>query len=110
MPKNNMNNRTYTKEQKEALVTKLLSPNNMTIPELSAQCGIPPSTLYGWKSRALQKVANTNVKTPNNKAITSNNKLKVVVETYTLTEFDLAKYCRQNGFLYRRSEKVAFRP
>jgi transposase len=55
MPKDNKNNRTYTEEQREAMVFKLLPPNNISITELSAQSGIPQTTLYGWKTRALKR-------------------------------------------------------
>ena len=58
MPKDNRKNKTYAKEQKEAMVAKLLPPNNMSITELSKQSGIPMTTLNGWKIRALKKINN----------------------------------------------------
>jgi transposase-like protein len=90
MLNNNGNKRKYTKEQKEAMVSKLLPPSNMPITELSAQSGIPQATLYTWKTRALK-----NSKTSKN--TTSGKKFHIVMETYTLSEYDLAKYCRKNG-------------
>lgn len=96
MLKDNRNNTSYPKEQIEAMVSKLLPPNNMTIPELSSQSGIPKSTLYGWKTRAL-KINKPKGGKVNKKAITSSNKFHIVMETYTLSEYDLAKYCRKNG-------------
>jgi len=96
MPKDNKNNRSYTEEQKEAMVSKLLPPNNMTIPELSAQSGIPQTTLYGWRTRALKK-NNPKDGKANKKTMTSSNKFHIVMETYTLSEYDLARYCRKNG-------------
>ncbi len=95
MPKDNKNNRTYTEEQREAMVSKLLPPNNMSITELSAQSGIPQTTLYGWKARALKKDNSRNGKVSKN--TTSSKKFHIVMETYTLSEYDLAKYCRENG-------------
>jgi|LSQX01.1.fsa_nt_gb transposase len=97
MPKDNKNNKTYSEEQKEAMLSKLLPPNNMSIPELSAQTGIPQTTLYGWRTRALKKINNTNSRKANKKIMTSSDKFHIVMETYTLSEYDLGKYCRENG-------------
>lgn len=96
MLKDNKRNKTYSKELIEIMVSKLMSPDNVSISELSAQSGIPKSTLYGWKRRALQKNDPKNKKL-NRKAMTSINKFHIVLETYTLSEHDLGKYCRENG-------------
>lgn len=96
MPKDNKNNKSYSKEQIEAMVSKLLPPNNMSITELSSQSGIPKTTLYGWKTRALKK-NNPKYDKANKKSMNSSIKLHIVMETYTLSEYDLAKYCRKNG-------------
>ena len=96
MPKNNNNNKNYPEEQIEAMVSKLLPPSNMSITKLSNQSGIPKSTLYGWKSRALKKNS-PNVGRANKKTMTSSNKFHIVMETYPLSEYDLGKYCRKNG-------------
>lgn len=95
MPKDNKNKRMYTEEQREAMVSKLLPPSNMSITELSAQSGIPQTTLYGWKTRALKKDNSKNEKVSKN--TTSSGKFHIVMETFTLSEYDLAKYCRKNG-------------
>jgi len=96
MPKDNKNNNSYSKEQIEAMVSKILPPNNLSIPEISSQSGIPKSTLYGWKEKALKKNNPKNGKA-NKKPMTSSNKFHIVMETYTLSEYDLGKYCRENG-------------
>jgi transposase-like protein len=59
MPKDNRNNKRYPKELKESMVSKLLPPSNMTLAELSAESGIPKTTLYGWKTKALKKMNNS---------------------------------------------------
>ena len=105
MPKDNKNNRSYSKEQREAMVAKLLPPNNMSTTELSKQSGIPQTTLYGWKSRALKKTNALNNKKTNKKSLTSKDKFHIVMETYTLSEHDLAKYCRENGLYMEEVKK-----
>jgi transposase len=96
MLKDNKNNKTYSKELIETMVSKLVPPNNASISELSAQSGIPKSTLYGWKARALKK-SDPNSEKWNKKSMTSSSKFHIVLETYTLSEYDLGKYCRKNG-------------
>ncbi|TYQ15430.1 UNVERIFIED_CONTAM: transposase [Acetivibrio alkalicellulosi] len=51
MPKNNKNNKTYSKEQREAILAKILPPNNMPLSEVANETGIPTSTLSTWKSK-----------------------------------------------------------
>jgi transposase len=97
-------NRTYPKEQKEAILTKLFPPNNITITEISAQSGIPKTTIYGWKKRALKsKEGLKNEKRTVNK-ITANKKFRVVMETYNMSEYDISRYCRENA-LYKSDVK-----
>ena len=105
MPKDNKKNTSYTEEQKESMLSKLLPPHNMLISELSAQRGIPQTTLYGWRTRALKKINNPNGRKENKKAMTSSDKFHIVMETYALSEYDLAKYCRKNGLFVNEVKK-----
>ena len=45
--------KTYSREFKDSILTKLLPPNNVGVPQLAAQTGIPRDTLYGWRREAL---------------------------------------------------------
>lgn len=49
MAKDNQNNRSYTKEQRSAMLSKLLPHTNMSISELSAERGIPKTTLISYE-------------------------------------------------------------
>lgn len=95
MLKNEENKREYTKEEKEAMLSKLLPPSNMSVTELSAQSGIPKTTLYTWRTKALKKDNSKSREISKN--MTSDKKFHIVMETYTLSEYDLSKYCRKNG-------------
>jgi transposase-like protein len=97
MPKNNKNNKTYTKEQKEAMVAKLLPPNNVPVATLSAETGIAKSTLNEWKTKALGVQSKSQNSIINKKAITPNDKFHIVLDTYTLSEYELSEYCRKHG-------------
>ncbi|MCU7879298.1 MAG: helix-turn-helix domain-containing protein [Candidatus Thiodiazotropha sp. (ex Lucinoma aequizonata)] len=42
----------YPKERKEAVLKKMLPPNNKTIPEIAKEEGICEGTLYNWRKAA----------------------------------------------------------
>ena len=42
----------YPTERKEAVLKKMLPPNNKTIKELSQEEGISEATLYNWRKAA----------------------------------------------------------
>lgn len=42
----------YSPERKEAVLSKLLPPYNLTVAELARQEGISPATLYNWRKQA----------------------------------------------------------
>ncbi len=40
----------YSKERREAVLKKMLPPNNRSIPQISDEEGISVATLYKWRS------------------------------------------------------------
>lgn len=95
MTKDNSKNRRYTKEEKEKLISRMLPPESISPAQLSFETGISKSTLATWKTKAtVSQIKGTAV---SNKSISSRDKFLIVMETYTMSENDLAKYCRQNG-------------
>lgn len=92
MSKNNQGRKRYSKEFKESVLQRLES-SNQTVKSLSEELNVPRTTIYQWI-----KVKNNNSKKP--KPIgkwTSEDKFHVVLETSTLTEEELAAYCRRKG-------------
>lgn len=88
-------NRRYTKEEKDKLIARMFPPESISPSKLSLETGISKSTLATWKS----KVSVSNIKGNNrsNRTISSREKFLIVIETYTMSESDLGKYCRENG-------------
>jgi len=41
----------YSKKHKEAILQKMMPPNNKTIPQIFQEEDIPVSTLYTWRTR-----------------------------------------------------------
>ena len=95
MTRDNSKNRRYTKEEKETLVKMMLPPESISPSKLSLETGISKSTLATWKTKAsVEKIKGTNI---SKKSISGREKFLIVMETYIMSESDLAKYCRENG-------------
>ena len=98
MPKDNKSNKHYTKEFKESVLKKIESSNG-SIPKISEELNISKSTIYQWV-RAQSKVKDQDAIASNKKPSSkwnSEDKFQVVLETYTLTEEELAAYGRRKG-------------
>ena len=88
----------YPKEQKEALIAKMLGAQNPSVAVLAKETGIPKDTLYCWRRQA-QKAAGVVASSSSSAARrwSGEEKLTVVIETAALTEAELSAYCRQRG-------------
>jgi len=54
----------YLPERKEAVLSKVLPPYNLTVAELARQEGISPATLYNWRKQAKSEGAPTSALKP----------------------------------------------
>ena len=88
-------NRSYTNEFKTSVLKRL--EQGETVGSLSEELNISKSTIYQWvrTHNKKQKDYSINLKSKNN--WTSEDKFQVVLETSTLTEIELGKYCRIKG-------------
>lgn len=90
----------YTQEQKEAIVHRMMPPNNESVAQISKEEGITEVTLYKWRKQARA----AGVATPGNGQTSdkwsSEDKFLIVIETFAMNEMELAEYCRKKG-LYR---------
>jgi transposase-like protein len=101
-----MANRTsYTNEEKQQILERLQAPENESVSALSGELDIPKSTIYSWirKARKQGRVIPNNRSKPSSKW-NKNDKVKIVMETYTMNEEELSRYCRENG-LYKDTIK-----
>lgn len=87
----------YSEDEKKRLVARMLAPEKCPISVLSKETGICQSTLSTWKSKALGKV-NSNKQGRPSKKLSTRDKFLVVMETYSMSEIELSKYCRTNGY------------
>lgn len=87
----------YSAERKAALLKKLLPPINLSVAELARQEGVSQQTLYNWR----REIRAEGAAVPGDKKVPdewpAEAKFAVVVETATLSEIELAEYCRRKG-------------
>lgn len=90
----------YTAAQKQAVVERMMPPQNESVPNLSKETGITEVTLYKWRkeARAAGSATPGNGQTSDNWS--SQDKFLVVMETFAMNEVEIADYCRKKG-LYR---------
>ena len=85
-------NKRYTKELKESVLKKLNQPTDDTVTSLSNELDIPKSTIYQWTRKDKKSI--------NNKATSkwsSQEKFQAVLEISSLTEIEVAQFCRRKG-------------
>lgn len=87
----------YSVERKEAVLRKMLPPNNKPLKELAQEEGISEVTLRLWRQELrgqgrLLPNANTT-----SEGWTAKDKFGAVVESAALNEMELSEYCRKRG-------------
>ncbi|MBF8984836.1 transposase [Lutibacter sp. B2] len=76
MSKNTAKNIPYSKEQKEALVKRMLPPENISIAKLSQETSINRYILNNWKRRAKEKAG---ISTSSKKIFSAQQKFLIVM-------------------------------
>ena len=97
----------YSQERKEAVLKRMMPPENTPVPVLVEETGISDVTLYHWRKQARARglVVPGDGRNPENWS--SEDKFAVVLETAALNEAELAEYCRKKGLL---SMAISFDP
>ena len=87
----------YSAERKEAILRRMMPPENKPVSALAKENGISEQTLYTWR----RNLKSQGVPVPGNgkNAVewSSADKFGVVLETARLNEAELAQYCRSKG-------------
>lgn len=87
----------YSPELKEALLKRMLPPNNESITTISKEEGISEQTLRNWRDKARAE----GVASPGKDALpddwSTQDKFLIVVETASMNETELAEYARKKG-------------
>ena len=85
----------YTSEEKEGAIKKMLAPKAISVSKLSSETEIPAATLYNWKKIAIENTEKMPKNTKQSRSWSSEDKFKVVLETATMNEAEIAEYCRK---------------
>lgn len=96
MTNDNKKGNRYPIEEKERLIARMFPPENISLTDLSKETGISKSTLSTWKYKDSSKASGINVNKFSG-SISSREKFLIVLETYTMSEIELSKYCREKG-------------
>ncbi len=90
----------YSKEFKESIIARMLTPNNASVPDLARETGIPRDTLYSWRIKA--RKGKVSVDSNIHGELSSEEKFNIVLETATLNETELSEYCRRKGLFLQQ--------
>jgi transposase-like protein len=87
----------YSDEFKASIIAKMLPPNNVSVPQLVQDTGIPKDTLYTWRSKHRKTTGDATAQRPVPGQLSSEEKFAVVIESAGLNELELGEYCRHQG-------------
>ena len=88
---------TYSNQHKEFILSKMKPPFNLSIPEINKEFGIPLTTLYNWRDKALKKELKM-APSADRKEVTWKEKLLAVAACQAKNSAEISQYCRNNGF------------
>lgn len=94
----------YSAERKEAILKKMMPPENRRLAELARENGITEQTLYTWRRQLKTQGVAVPGDGKNAEAWSSEDKFAVVLEAASLNAAELGEYCRRKG-LY--AEQIA---
>jgi transposase len=87
----------YSKELKSLIITKMLPPNNQSLSQIQQETGVPEGTLKLWRKEIRQKGFAAPAGEQQSEQWSTRDKFLIVIETSTLSEIELAEYCRKKG-------------
>ncbi len=87
----------YPEEFKASIIVKMLPPNNVPVPQLVRETGIPKDTLYTWRRKHRKSIGDAAVQPSSPGALSSEEKFAAVIESAALNEVELGEYCRRKG-------------
>jgi transposase len=87
----------YSKKRKDAVLKRMMQPENAAVPLLAEETGISKVTLYDWRKHAIAKGLVVREDTQNPENWSAEYKFTVVLETAVMNQAELSEYCRKKG-------------
>jgi len=85
----------YSKEFKDKMVVRMLPPNNEPVSKVSKETNVSIATLNKWKKKHIS--SGKTLITSDTDRWSSQEKFMVVMETASMNEAELSRYCREKG-------------
>ena len=89
--------RQYSEEFKANVITRMLPPNSVGIPQLAQETGVPKDTLYAWRIKHRKSQRDISAPLVASGELSSEEKFAVVIESASFNEIELSKFCRRKG-------------
>ena len=87
----------YSEEFKHSIISKMMPPQNKSVDDIAKETGLSKATLYTWRRKAREKGLIVPGGETNSERWSTQDKFQIVLETSTLSEVELAEYCREKG-------------
>lgn len=94
----------YSQELKDAVLVRMMPPNNESIKSISDELGISEQSLYKWRQKARIDGNATPGNGQTSERWSSEDKFLVVLESYSMNQSELAEYCRKKGLFKEQIE------
>jgi transposase-like protein len=75
----------------------MMPPQNQSVADIAKETGLSEATLYKWQRQAREKGLVVPGGEVNSDRWSTQDKFQIVLETSTLSEVELAEYCREKG-------------
>ena len=85
----------YSEEFKNSMIARMLPPNSEPVSKIAKETNISIGTLHKWKKQHIE--SGESIKTSDTDRWSSQEKFMVVMETASMNEAELSKYCRETG-------------
>jgi len=87
----------YSLELKNSIIAKMMPPENKSITQIARETGLPEATLNQWRRKARAAGCATPADNQEAERWSTQDKFLIVVETASMSEAELAEYCRSKG-------------
>lgn len=87
----------YSEEFKYSIMARMMPPHNQSVSEIARETGLAEGTLHLWRKQARAKGLAVPGGEQEVERWSTQDKFLIVVETSSLSEVELAEYCRSKG-------------
>lgn len=87
----------YSNELREKMLRRMLPPNNEPLSKIAKEEGISEQTLRTWRDKARADGIAAPGAVSSSEKWSTQDKFLIVVEASSMSETDLAEYCRKKG-------------